>query len=128
MKTELRLINNKQIRNGLAVLAVLAVLLTSSSLTGCSPPEITLTEQQAAGQQTANQLCAGCHGTRGIGTLAVNPNLACQKEGYLAKQLRDYRSGARNNHKPMVNIAKMLKEEDIDSLASWYAMLPCDGT
>lgn len=118
MKTEPRLINNRQIRNGLAVFAVI--------LTGCTQENV-LTEKQAAGQQIAAQLCAGCHGTRGIGTLAVNPNLACQKENYLAKQLRDYRSEKRNNHKPMVNIAKMLSEEDIDNLASWYSTLPCDG-
>ncbi|WP_461535736.1 c-type cytochrome [Spongorhabdus nitratireducens] len=113
------MINNKS--------RISALILFITALSGCNQ-ELKLTEQQQAGQQKAAQLCAGCHGTRGIGTLAVNPNLACQKESYLAKQLRDYKSEHRNNHKPMVNLAKMLSEDDIDNLASWYSILPCDGT
>ncbi len=50
------------------------------------------------------------------------PNLAGQNEWYLAKQLRDYRSGKRT-HQFMSIVAKDLSDEDIDDLAAWYASI-----
>ncbi|AMO55130.1 c-type cytochrome [Endozoicomonas montiporae] len=99
-------------------------------LSGCSKPapepqkEVLSPEMQAA-RNKALVLCSGCHGPEGIGTADFNPNLACQKQVYLARQLRDYREGRRTNHIPMVNIAKMLTEEEVDSLSRWYSQLNC---
>ncbi len=58
----------------------------------------------------------------GIGRLPSAPNLAGQNEGYLAKQLRDYRSGKRT-HQFMRIVAKDLSDADIDDLAAWYASI-----
>lgn len=72
----------------------------------------------AAGKAKAGQ-CAVCHGPRGIATLPDAPNLAGQNEIYLAKALRDFKSGARKNE--MMNMmADGLSEQDIDNLAAYY--------
>ncbi|MCW7554453.1 c-type cytochrome [Endozoicomonas gorgoniicola] len=110
----------------MTVLLFCSILL----LSGCSEPvsespEISLSPQMQAARNKALVLCAGCHGPEGIGTADFNPNLACQKQVYLAKQLRDYREGRRSNHIPMVNIAKMLTEEEVDSISLWYSQLNC---
>ena len=99
-------------------------------LSGCTgEPENTaapaLTQEMQAARNKALVLCAGCHGPEGIGTADFNPNLACQKQVYMAKQLRDYREGRRSNHIPMVNIAKMLTEEEVDSISLWYSLQNC---
>ncbi len=75
----------------------------------------------AAGKAKA-MMCAGCHGPAGISNNNMWPNLAGQKEGYLASALRDYRSGARNN--PMMSgMAKPLSDADITNLAAYFASL-----
>ena len=99
-------------------------------ITGCSDeparaPGPQLTPEMQAARDKALVLCSGCHGPEGIGTADLNPNLACQKQVYMAKQLRDYREGRRSNHIPMVNIAKMLTEEEVDSISLWYSLQNC---
>lgn len=67
-------------------------------------------------------LCASCHGEQGIGLGPLWPNLAGQKFGYLAKQMRDFRDGRRSD--PMMEgLLKELSDEDIDNLAAYYAQL-----
>ena len=51
------------------------------------------------------------------------PRLGGQHPDYLAKALRDYQSGARNNA-IMKGFAGMLKAQDIDNVAAWYANQP----
>jgi cytochrome c553 len=66
--------------------------------------------------------CASCHGAdgRGVGSF---PALAGSKRAALVRQLQAYRSGALQN--PMMNaIAESLNDDDIASLAEYYASLP----
>lgn len=73
------------------------------------------------GAQGLSARCAGCHGADGLG-VGIFPALAGKDADYLAKQLQDYKSGARVN--PMMNtIAKSLSEQDIADLAAHYASL-----
>lgn len=100
------------------------------SLSGCFDSDSEakapqLSPEMQAARNKALVLCSGCHGPEGIGTADFNPNLACQKQVYLTKQLRDYREGRRENHIPMVNIAKMLTEEEVDSISLWYSQQNC---
>ena len=74
-----------------------------------------------AGRQTA-QLCAACHGPKGLAAMPLTPNLAGQPEGYLSEQLKAYRSGKRL-HEIMSLIAKPLSDDEIGNLAAWYASL-----
>lgn len=71
-------------------------------------------------------VCAACHGQNGIGTSPIFPNLAGQKEQYLANQIKAFRDDIRQDPtmKPMV---APLTDEDIANLAAYYASLPTNG-
>jgi cytochrome c553 len=73
------------------------------------------------GRQKA-QLCAACHGPKGLAAMPLTPHLAGQPEVYLAEQLKAYRSGKRQ-HEIMSLIAKPLSDDEIGNLAAWYASL-----
>lgn len=79
----------------------------------------------AAGKTKAAQ-CAACHGANGIAVQPETPNLAGQVEDYLAKALKDYRSGARK-HDQMTLMAKPLSDKDIANLAAYFSSLPPGG-
>jgi cytochrome c553 len=74
----------------------------------------------AAGKQKS-ATCAGCHGTDGRGN-AQNPPLTGLEERYIAQQLRDFKSGARE-HAMMKMFASKLSNEDMVDLAAYYASL-----
>ena len=74
------------------------------------------------GNIKAQQVCAACHGLKGISTLPVAPNLAAQPQAYLEEQMKQYRSGKRVNE--MMNlIAKPLSDKEIQDTAAWYASI-----
>ena len=64
--------------------------------------------------------CAGCYGKNGISSNGMWPNLAGQKEAYLASQLKMFRDGQRNNAM-MTAMAKDLSDADIANLSAYYA-------
>jgi cytochrome c553 len=74
----------------------------------------------ARGQATATGVCAACHGPDGNSPIPVNPSLAGQHPEYLYKQLRNYKSGERQN--PIMNgIAATLSEEQMRDTAAYFA-------
>ena len=76
----------------------------------------------ADGEKKA-QPCQACHGTDGNKTLDnTYPRLAGQYADYLAKTLRDYKTGERKNA-IMAGFATTLTEQDIEDLAAYYASL-----
>jgi cytochrome c553 len=79
----------------------------------------------AAGQEKAIN-CAACHGERGVSVNEFWPHLAGQQAGYLARQLRAFRDGARREPL-MTTWVSGLTDADIDDLAAWFASLapPC---
>ncbi|WP_257264194.1 c-type cytochrome [Endozoicomonas sp. ONNA2] len=106
------------------------VLATVFLLAGCTDQQSTTQIQPPpkhleAAQAKAMQLCAGCHGPTGIGTTPLNPNLACQKKDYMVKQLQYYRNGTRATHQPMSNIARLISEEEVESISEWYSITGC---
>jgi cytochrome c553 len=65
--------------------------------------------------------CATCHGADGFGPAGANfIRLAGQPEGYLAKQLRDFRDGARDSV-VMKSIAAPLSDAEIAAVARYFA-------
>jgi cytochrome c553 len=76
----------------------------------------------AAIGKTKIAMCSACHGATGISAIPTYPNLAGQKEAYIAKQLHDFRSGARKDP-VMAPMAKALAEEDIAHVAAYFASL-----
>ena len=69
------------------------------------------------------QVCQACHGLDGNSTVPEYPKLGGQRPDYLAKALRDYKSGARKNA-VMGAMAQPLTTQDIDNLAAYYAAQP----
>ncbi len=64
--------------------------------------------------------CTACHGADGISV--IPSSLAGQKEAYLAKAMKDFRSRTRSD--PTMNaMAAPLSDADIANLAAYYASL-----
>jgi cytochrome c553 len=80
---------------------------------------------QAASPPALATLCSSCHGANGISPYPTFPNIAGQKDGYIAYALRQYqthqRSGAQANI--MAAVAGQLSADDIKALAAYYASL-----
>ncbi len=76
----------------------------------------------AAAGKTKASACVACHGMNGIGTQPLYPNLAGQKEAYIAQTLKGFRSGERTNA-IMNAMAKPLSDADIDNLAAYFSGL-----
>jgi cytochrome c553 len=81
--------------------------------------------------------CQGCHGPTGLGPQphpssapqppwATWPHLRGQSALYVAKQLGDFKSGARagnTNAKVMEGVAQTLGDDDVQALATWLSTL-----
>ena len=76
----------------------------------------------AAAGKAKSMTCAGCHGATGISNNPMWPNLAGQKQAYLASSLQMYRDGRRKNAM-MSAMAKNLTDADIANLAAYYSSL-----
>lgn len=74
----------------------------------------------AKAQTIVSQVCTACHGADGNSPLAMNPSLAGQHAGYLLKQLKEFKSGARSNPVMMGMVAN-LSDDDMRNLAAYYA-------
>lgn len=78
----------------------------------------------AAAGKAKSATCAGCHGANGVSATPMYPNLAGQKEQYLAKAINDYKSGGRSDATMKAMVAA-LSDADIANLAAFYAGQPC---
>jgi len=76
----------------------------------------------AAGRAKSDVACALCHGVNGLSTLPNAPNLAGQQAIYVVEQLRNYRSGQRQNAVMNV-IAKTLSDAEINHLGAWFSAI-----
>jgi cytochrome c553 len=69
------------------------------------------------------QVCAGCHGDKGVPQDKIWPVIWGQQQGYLYLQLRDFKSGARKDD-AMSPIAESLSREDMQALALYFSQKP----
>lgn len=75
----------------------------------------------AAAGQKKSQTCQACHGADGNTTTdGQYPRIAGQYADYLAKAMRDYRTGARKNA-IMAGFVTTLSDQDIEDLSAFYA-------
>ena len=79
----------------------------------------------AKAKQTAEQVCAACHGADGNSQIPANPKLAGQHAEYLLKQLRNFKS---QDGKPaervngiMGGMVAALSDDDMKGLAAHFA-------
>jgi len=77
-----------------------------------------------AGRKKVQEVCAACHGQDGATSTAPEyPKLAGQYPDYLAKALKDYKSGARKNA-IMAGFAQGLTAKDIENVSAYFAAQP----
>ncbi len=77
-----------------------------------------------AAKKKVEEVCAACHGIDGAQPTAPDyPKLAGQYPDYLAKALRDYKSGRRKNA-IMAGFAQGLTDKDIDNLSAYFYAQP----
>ncbi|MDH3580051.1 MAG: cytochrome P460 family protein [Hyphomicrobiales bacterium] len=100
-------------RKSLRALSVLAAMSVASGAQA---------GDQAAGKAKA-EACAACHGANGVSVSGDIPNLAGQKEKYIAGQLKAFRAEKRKNG-IMNPIAAQLSDQDIEDLAAFWSSLP----
>ena len=67
--------------------------------------------------------CATCHGAAGISPAPIWPNIAGQHKQYLVAQMKDIKSGKRNNGMSitMQGIIAAVSDEEIEKIAGWLA-------
>lgn len=96
--------------------------LVAGFVLAMSGPALTLAAPlgDAARGQAKAQVCAACHGVDGNSMIPMNPVLAGQHPEYLYKQLRNYKSGERQNP-IMAGMVATLSDEDMRDLATWFA-------
>ena len=76
-----------------------------------------------AGRKKAAEICAACHGPDGNSATADFPRIAGQHADYLAKAMRDYKTGARKDP-VMSGFANPLTPTEIENLAAYFASQP----
>jgi len=81
---------------------------------------------QAAGDPSEGAkkaaLCAACHGPNGISVNPLWPNLAGQHQAYLARQIKAFRDGGRQEA-TMSAFVSNLSDQDVEDLATHFAEL-----
>ena len=75
----------------------------------------------AAGEATAGAICAGCHMPDGNSVVDMFPKLAGQHAQYLSKQLKDYKSGARQDDTMTGMAFTLATDADIENVSAFFA-------
>jgi cytochrome c553 len=95
--------------------AIIALLVMIFAVSG---PALAAGDPEAGKAKSAT--CTACHGADGNSTNPQWPKIAGQHEGYLYKQLTDYKSGDRVNA-TMQGMVAALSEQDMKDLAAYFA-------
>ena len=79
----------------------------------------------AKAEATAKQVCVACHAADGNSMAPANPKIAGQIEGYLAKQLANFKpqgdKKAERENPIMAGMVANLSPDDMRGLAAYYA-------
>jgi cytochrome c553 len=70
--------------------------------------------------RTKSYFCQGCHGETGMSSEDLIPNLAGQYALYIAKQLRNFQTGART-HQIMNAMAKTISDAELVDIAAYFS-------
>lgn len=98
----------------LAAASITFTVHTPASAEEAAKPDL------AKAKQTADQICAACHGADGNSASPANPNLAGQSATYITLQLEHFKSGVRNNA-VMKSMADMLSPQDMRALGVYFS-------
>lgn len=83
-------------------------------------PAVAAKGDAAKAQKIVNDVCGACHATDGNSTSPAYPSLAGQHPEYIAKQLSEFKSGARKNAIMAPNAAT-LSNDDMLNLAAYFS-------
>ena len=84
-------------------------------------------QTDAEAGKSKSLVCAACHGTDGNSAITMNPKLAGQHQGYLVKQLQEFKlaaktSGNQGRNNPIMNGQAMnLSDQDMHELAAYFS-------
>lgn len=102
---------------------LITIFAAITAITFASTAVPALAADLAAAKKKATEVCQACHGLDGNSASPDFPKLGGQHPDYLAKALRDYKSGARKNP-IMAGFAATLSDSDVENLAAYYAAQP----
>jgi cytochrome c553 len=102
------------------VALLLSSLMLAAAAQANEPASAPAKPDLAKGGTLSSNVCAACHTADGSRGSPANPILQGQHPEYLAKQLAEFKSGARKNA-VMTAMAAPLSEEDIRNVAAFYA-------
>ncbi|MEA3303601.1 MAG: c-type cytochrome [Pseudomonadota bacterium] len=80
----------------------------------------------AAAGKSKSAVCAACHMADGNSVNPLWPKLAGQHEGYIVKQMKEFKSTARKDPIMLGQVAA-LTEEDMDNLAAYFSSQTLKG-
>lgn len=90
------------------------VLMSPAAAQNAAKPDL------AKAKQTAETICAACHGADGNSAVPVNPNLAGQGAEYISRQLQHFKAGIRVNA-VMQGMVASLSDADMAALGAYYS-------
>lgn len=105
--------------------ALAAAALLTGAIAACSLQRPVAAQPVDIGETL--HVCSSCHGLAGWSASSLFPNLAGQRQEYLAAQLKAFRSRTRADqpaHTYMWGMAAHLSDMQIDAIAAYYAGLP----
>jgi len=103
---------------------VIKSVFTLSALLLTLSPAVTLAADGATLYQT--KTCTACHGKDGKTPIMPNyPKIAGQNAAYVLQQMKDIKSGARNNGQTaaMKGVMHLVTDEEMQALADYVASL-----
>lgn len=120
-------------KTSISMLVATACLYAGGAVAG---PSRDLGRADITGATLATQVCSMCHGVKGVSVSPNFPNLAAQQPAYVTAQLKAFRDKSREDpagFEYMWGISRHLTDEQVDSLASYYAAQsptaqPAEGT
>lgn len=99
---------------------LLAATFGANSWANTPAPAPTVKGDATRAQKIVNDVCGACHATDGNSTSPAYPSLAGQSPEYLAKQLHEFKTGARKNAIMAPNVTK-LSDDDMLNLAAYFS-------
>ncbi len=97
--------------NKLASIFIIAIAFTSINVSASG---------DVAKGKVTSATCVACHGVQGNSVVTTFPKLAGQGEGYLLKQLQDFKSNARQDAIMKGTVAPLTKD-DMANLAAYFS-------
>jgi len=105
--------------NRTSLLAALSLALVAGSSPALAQNAATKPDLAKAAQ-TAQTICAACHGADGNSAVAANPNLAGQGAEYISRQLQNFKDDVRVNP-VMKGMVATLSPEDMVALGIYFS-------